>query len=130
LDTNLIKDSSLLLHAVHSPFYWRILRKPYSSLVLKLLTKKIRETRKLEYFHEKHFVKRKNEDRKPDKNSSLRRLELMLTSTKNPVQEFQLWPPLVLQPPWQPRNILALPLCHLFTCQILDPPPGLLWYTC
>jgi hypothetical protein len=24
LDMNLTKDSSLLLHAIHSPFYWRI----------------------------------------------------------------------------------------------------------
>ncbi len=27
LDTNLTKYSSLLLHAIHSPFYWRILKK-------------------------------------------------------------------------------------------------------
>jgi hypothetical protein len=27
LDINLTKDSSLLLHAIHSPFYWRILQK-------------------------------------------------------------------------------------------------------
>ncbi len=33
------KDSSLLLHATHNPFYWRIWRKLYSSLVLKILTK-------------------------------------------------------------------------------------------
>ncbi len=26
-DINLTKDSSLLLHAIHSPFYWRILKK-------------------------------------------------------------------------------------------------------
>jgi hypothetical protein len=25
LEINLTKDSSLLLHAIHSPFYWRIL---------------------------------------------------------------------------------------------------------
>jgi hypothetical protein len=37
LDTNFTKDSSLLLDAFHSPFYWRILKKTirYSSLVLK-----------------------------------------------------------------------------------------------
>ncbi len=28
LDINLTKDSSLWLHAMHSPFYWRILKKP------------------------------------------------------------------------------------------------------
>jgi hypothetical protein len=43
------------------------------SLVLKILTK-IRETRNLGINHEKHFVERKIDGRKPDKNSSLRRL--------------------------------------------------------
>jgi hypothetical protein len=44
-------------------------RKPYSTLVLKNI-QKIRETRKLESIHEKHFVERKNEGRKPDKTQS------------------------------------------------------------
>jgi len=39
LDIKLTKDSSRLLHAIHSPFYWRILKRPYSSLVLKSLLK-------------------------------------------------------------------------------------------
>ncbi len=39
--------------------------------------KKIRETIKLESIHKWHFVERKTEGRKPDKNSSLRRLEFM-----------------------------------------------------
>jgi hypothetical protein len=42
-----------------------------------LNNKKIRETRKLESFHEWHFVERKNEGRIPDKNSSQRRLKFM-----------------------------------------------------
>jgi hypothetical protein len=50
--------------------------KTYSTLVLMILTK-IRETRKLKSVHEKYFVERKNEGRKLDKNSNLRRLELM-----------------------------------------------------
>ncbi len=79
LDTSLRKYSSVLLYAIHSPFYWRIFKKAivYSSLirVLKILTKKIRETRKLESIHEQHFVERKNEDRKPDKNSKLKTIE-------------------------------------------------------
>ncbi len=58
LGHNLTKDSILLLHAIHSPFYWRILKKPCSSLILKILTK-IHETRKLESFHEWHFVEPK-----------------------------------------------------------------------
>jgi ribosomal protein S21 len=49
----------------------------YSSLVLKSLQKKIHETRKLESIHEKYFAERKNEDRKPDKNSNLRTPEFM-----------------------------------------------------
>jgi hypothetical protein len=40
LDINCTKDSSLLLHAIHSAFYWRILKKKYYSLVLKILTEK------------------------------------------------------------------------------------------
>jgi hypothetical protein len=38
LDINLIQDSSLLLHAIHSPFYWRILKN--TIFFLKSLTKK------------------------------------------------------------------------------------------
>jgi hypothetical protein len=41
LDINLRKDLILMRHANHNPFYWRISKKtPYSSLVLKILTKK------------------------------------------------------------------------------------------
>jgi hypothetical protein len=42
LDIILTKDSSLLLHAIDSPYYWRILHKTklYSTLVLKIHTKK------------------------------------------------------------------------------------------
>jgi hypothetical protein len=39
--------------------------------------KKILETRELESIHEKHFAERKNEGRKPDKDSRLRRPKLM-----------------------------------------------------
>jgi hypothetical protein len=83
LDINLTKNSSLLLHAIHSPFYWRILKKTILFFGFKN-TKKIRETRKLEYIHEKHFVEQKNEGRKPD--SSL----CPETSTRNAVQEYDL----------------------------------------
>ncbi len=57
-------------------------KKPYT---------KIRETRKLGSIHELHFVEWKDEDRKPDKNSSLRDSSLCPeTSTKNTFQEFHL----------------------------------------
>ncbi len=39
LGINLTKDSSLLLRAIPSHFYWRILKKPNSSLALTILTK-------------------------------------------------------------------------------------------
>ena len=39
LDINSTKDSSLLLFAIHSPFYWRILKKTILFSNLKILTK-------------------------------------------------------------------------------------------
>ncbi len=51
LDMHLTKDSSLLLHAFHSPCYWRILQKTIPYFGLKIL-QKILETRKLESIHE------------------------------------------------------------------------------
>jgi hypothetical protein len=55
LDINLANDSRLLLHAIHSPFYWRILKETILFSGFKNPCKKIRET----------------------SNSSLRRLEFM-----------------------------------------------------
>jgi hypothetical protein len=49
---NLTKDSSLLLHAIHNPFYWRILKKTIFFSVFNNAYKKIGETRSLEYIHE------------------------------------------------------------------------------
>jgi hypothetical protein len=88
---NLTNDSSLLLHAIHSPFYRLILQKNYTFFGFKNPYKKICETRKLESILEKPFLERENEGRKPDNNLSLRLLEFMLeTSTKNAVQKFHL----------------------------------------
>ncbi len=50
LDINLTKDSSLLLHAFHSPFYWRVLKKTILYSGFNNSFKKNRETRKLEVF--------------------------------------------------------------------------------
>jgi hypothetical protein len=49
---SLTKDPSLLLHAIHIPFYWRILKKTilFSGFINPF--KKICETRKLEFIHE------------------------------------------------------------------------------
>ena len=52
LDMNLIKDSSLFLHDIYSPFYWRILKKTKFFSGFKNPFQKIRETRKLESIHE------------------------------------------------------------------------------
>jgi hypothetical protein len=52
LDISLTKDSSLLLHAIHSTFCWRILKKTILFFGLKNPDKKIHETRKLETIHE------------------------------------------------------------------------------
>jgi hypothetical protein len=52
LDNNLTKESSLLLHAIHSAFYWRILKKTILFPDLKKPLKKIRGTKKLESNHE------------------------------------------------------------------------------
>jgi hypothetical protein len=77
LDINLTKDSSLLLHAIHSLFTGGFLMKIRLSSSFKNTYKKIRETRKLESIREQHFVERKNEASKPDKDLSLRRPEFM-----------------------------------------------------
>ncbi len=75
LDINVRTDLTLFLHAIHSLFYWRILQKTILYANLKSM-QKIRGRRNLEPIHEKHVVERKNEGRKPDKNS--RRFEFML----------------------------------------------------
>ncbi len=77
LDINLTKDLSLLLHDIHSPFLWLIVKENLILLWFKNPYKKICETRKLKSIHEKYFVQRENDGRKPDKNCNLRRLEFM-----------------------------------------------------
>ncbi len=48
LDINSTKDPSLLLHAIHSPFYLRILKRTILYYGFNNLYKKIRETKKFE----------------------------------------------------------------------------------
>jgi hypothetical protein len=45
LDINLTKGSNLLLHGIHIPFYWRILKKIILYSIINNLYKKKRETR-------------------------------------------------------------------------------------
>ncbi len=75
-DISLTKDSSLLHYDIHSPLKKTI-------LVSKILTKNLRNT-KTRVNSWIVFCRKENEGRKPDKNSSLRRLEFMPaeTSTK------------------------------------------------
>jgi len=85
LNISLTKDSSLLLHVIHSPFYCRILKKTIRYSGFKNTYKKIPETRELESIHEQHFVERKNEGRKLET-----RVYAQKTRLKNAVQEFHL----------------------------------------
>ncbi len=81
LDISLRKYSSPLLHAIHSPSYWRSLKKTriYSWIA---------------------FYRTKNEGRKPDKKleSEETSISCIETTTKNSVQEFHLWCPLFFIP--------------------------------
>ncbi len=69
LDMNWTKDSSLLLHAIYSLFYWEALR----GLTLRWFFNSVQK----KAIHEYHFVEQKNERRKPDKNLSLRRIKFL-----------------------------------------------------
>jgi hypothetical protein len=51
LDICLTKDSSLLLHAIHSPFYWRILKKTILFSGIKIFTKKFVKQDNLRLFY-------------------------------------------------------------------------------
>ncbi len=61
LDISLTKDSNLLLHAIHSLFYWRILKKIILSFGFKNPHKKIRVTRKRKKLGEKTRQKLESE---------------------------------------------------------------------
>jgi hypothetical protein len=52
LDNRLTMDLRLSLHAIHSPFYWWIVKKTILFSGFKNPYKIIRETRKLESIHE------------------------------------------------------------------------------
>ncbi len=59
LNIYLTKDSSLLLHAIHSPFYWRILMKTILFFGFKNLYKKVRETKNPSLFMNSIFRREK-----------------------------------------------------------------------
>jgi hypothetical protein len=64
LGKNLTKDSSFLLYAIYSLFYWRILKKTTLYSGFKTPYKKIRETKKRESIYEKHFEEQKKRGKK------------------------------------------------------------------
>jgi hypothetical protein len=71
----------ILGHQIDKSLKWLLLHSTggfYRQTLLKKPNKKIRETKKLKYIQEKHFVGRINAGRNPDKKSSMRRLEFML----------------------------------------------------
>jgi hypothetical protein len=65
-----------LLRAIHSSVYWWILKKTIL-FFLKINTKKSAKKANSSQIQEWHFVKRKNEGRKPDKKLGLIRLKFI-----------------------------------------------------
>jgi hypothetical protein len=64
LDISLTKDSSLLLHALQSPFYCRILKKIILFSGSKnLYTKSAKQENSILFMNSRHFVEGKNEGR-------------------------------------------------------------------
>ncbi len=86
MDINLTKDSSILLHALHSPFYWRILMKAILYSGFNNPYKKLGKQENSTLFMNRQFVERKNEGRNQTKLES----ESLRNLNKNAVQEFHL----------------------------------------
>ncbi len=70
------KDSSLLLDAIHRPFYWRILKKIILFSGFKNPYKKSAKQENSS-LSKNSILEWKNESKKPDKNLSLKRHEFM-----------------------------------------------------
>ncbi len=85
-------EPSLLLYAIHSPFYWWILKKTKHYSGFNNLYQKIRETRKLESIHECYFIERQKRVENQTKTWVWEDLSLWPgILTKNAVQEFHLY---------------------------------------
>ncbi len=106
----------LLLHAKHSPFYmyWRIYRKPNSSLVLKVITKKSAKQENLSLFmniilwNGKMRVENQTKTRVWEDSSLCPE-----TLTKNVVQEFHLWTRILTD---SVGNFSLVYGCHCIPC--------------
>ncbi len=90
LNTNLTKYTSLLLYAIHSPFYWRILKKPilFSDLII---IKKSEKQENSSLFMNSILYDEKMEVENQTKTRVWEDTSLCSeTLTKNAVQEFHL----------------------------------------
>ncbi len=73
-----------LFHAIHSPFYWQILKKTIVYSGFKNPYKNYPWNKKTRVYSWIAFCRTEKEGRKPDKNLSLRRIEFLpITSNKN-----------------------------------------------
>jgi hypothetical protein len=101
LDINLTEDSSLLRHAFHSPFYWRIWKKAILFLNLQSFQKKPRNKKTLVYYSRIAFCIMEKSERKVESQVENQTKTQVWedsglcpeTSTKNVVQEFHLCAP-------------------------------------
>jgi hypothetical protein len=100
-----------LLHAIHSPFHWRILKKTILFSGFKDPNKKIREIRKLKSIHDNILQNGKLRVEFPTKTQVCEDLSLCpKTSTKYAVQEFHLCT--------IGENVLVY-FCGIFCCFLL-----------
>ncbi len=92
--TSILPNNVILLHAIRSLFYWRILQETILFSSFKTPYKKSGKQENSSVFmtiHEQRFVERIMGGRKPDKQSSLARLEFRLgTPYQHGVPEFHL----------------------------------------
>ncbi len=124
LDMSLIsltKDSSILLYAIHSPFYWRIWKKIH---VLLILTKKSTKQGSRFYSWRAFFLtKMRIENQTKDwvwVDSSL----CPETSTKNAVQESHLWKGFLRKFQLLGRETGSRKsTCTVSSAEFLTPPP-------
>jgi hypothetical protein len=92
MDINLKKGWGILLHAIHSPFYWRILKKTILFSGLKNPYEKSTKQENSSLFKNSILQNGKMRVENQTKTRIWEYLSLCPeTSTKNAVQEFHLW---------------------------------------
>ncbi len=148
LDIILTKDSSLLLHAIHNPLYWRILKKTILLSGLQTLTKRSAKKKNSSLFMNSILwnvkMRVENQTKTPVWEASSLCPE---TSTKYVVQEFHPSsnPPLKVSPLWKNmgnlegsfyflllqllRKFASLPASPSFPCSGCTISPSIVWPT-